>query len=333
MRKILVGFALILVVASIAYLHFRRSKSSLGYAYAGERQVTLYDGTAQVRSPVTTVSFGDRLEILQRSEDHVEVRAASGITGWTTEAELLSTDLWLQAKDLDDSSAKMPVEARGHTRVLANLHIAPGRDTVRIRQLTKGVPLELLTRQVGQVPATPGASQTDEAAGAPPEAKKEDWWLVRAEEPDQTTLAGWVLGRFIELDVPQPLPDYASSAGLRIVGWFELNRMKDSTGTARSQYLLLGARGPEGQPCDFTALRAFTWSNAHQRYETAFVESDVCGKLPVAFSRPAKPGGDLSFSFQNLGDPQPRLYVMRQTVIRRVRREGEMRPKSRKAAH
>ena len=45
-----------------------------------------------------------------------------------------------------------------------------------------------------------------------PRRKKEDWWLVRAHSADQTSMAGWILGRFIDLDVPAPLPDYASSA-------------------------------------------------------------------------------------------------------------------------
>ena len=47
-------------------------------AYAANRQVTLWDTTAQVRSPVATVNFGDRLQILDRFGDEVEVRTAAG---------------------------------------------------------------------------------------------------------------------------------------------------------------------------------------------------------------------------------------------------------------
>src|SRR5277367_6494814 len=47
--------------------------------------------------------------------------------------------------------------------------------------------------------------------------------------------------------------------------------------------------GPEGQPCDFTALRVYTWGKQKERYETAFVESDVCGKFPILKSRAAGP--------------------------------------------
>ena len=113
------------------------------------------------------------------------------------------------------------------------------------------------------------------------QARKEDWWLVRAKTSEKDSVSGWILGRFIELDVPQPLPDYASSAGMRIVSWSELNQVVDASGKSRPQYLLLGAHGPEGQPCDFSMLRVYTWGKQRQRYETAYVESGVCGKLPV----------------------------------------------------
>ena len=65
-------------------------------------------------------------------------------------------------------------------------------------------------------------------------------------------IGGWLLGRFVELDVPQPLADYASSAGMRIVAWTELNRVNAASGKLMPQYLLVGTHGPEGQPCDFT---------------------------------------------------------------------------------
>jgi hypothetical protein len=86
------------------------------------------------------------------------------------------------------------------------------------------------------------------------------------------------------------------------------------------QYLVVGVRGPEGQPCDFTLLRVFTWSQKRQRYETAFVESDVCGQLPVRLVPAAAPGGDASFSFADASDGAPvdRSYRMHQTVVRRV---------------
>jgi hypothetical protein len=142
--------------------------------------------------------------------------------------------------------------------------------------------------------------------------------------PDEATLSGWVLGRFLELDVPAPLPDYASAAGMHIAAWFELNRVADVSGSAKPQYLVVGTRGPEGQPCDFTLLRVYTWSKPRQRYETAFVESNVCGKLPVKIAQAAARGGDVTFGFEDWskGTSAQRTYRMRENVVRRVREAG-----------
>ena len=112
----------------------------LEIAYSGNHLVTVYSTSAQVREPVTTVSFGERLDVLQRFQDQVKVRTADGVVGWVEERDLLSADAWQRMKDMETKAEGMAVEARGHTRVLSNLHFGPGRDTPRIRQLNKDVP-------------------------------------------------------------------------------------------------------------------------------------------------------------------------------------------------
>ena len=365
-RKVLLGSALLLVLVVALYVRFHHSAPPLETAYAGSRTVTLFSTSAQVREPVTTVKFGDRLDVLQRFQNQVKVRTAAGVVGWIEENDLLSTDLWETLKDLEAKSATMPVLARGHTRVLSNLHIEPGRDSPRVRQLNKDIPLELIARQPELVVAAfvshPGSESADDVPApddrkspnrklndrkskgkpdaklganpdAKPEPKKEDWWLVRAHMSDQTILAGWLLGRFVELDVPAPLPDYATSAGMRIVAWTELNRVTSTAGKPMPQYLLLGTHGPEGQPCDFTALRVYTWGKQKERYETAFVESNVCGKFPILKSQTAGPDADLTFTFLDYsnGAADRRTYQMHQTIVRLVKDGNAAKP--RKRAH
>ena len=324
-RKFLLGFTLLAVILGFVYLRTRRPKAPIEVAYAGNREVVVYSTTALVRSPVATLAFGDRVDILQRFQDQVNVRTKGGVTGWVSERELLSADLWQKARDLELKSAQVPVQARGHTKVLSNLRLDPGRDTQRLQQLVKGVSVDVLSRQAVPVPAprSGGGQAQEESAAEPAQAKKEDWLLVRAHTGPNASLSGWLLGRFIDLDVPRPLPDYASSANMRIVGWYELNHVNDVGGKAKPQYLVVGTHGPEGQPCDFTMLRVFTWGSKRERYETAFVESDVCGKLPVNVT-PGTGGRnavDAQFSFVDLGDAssEPRTYVMHQTVVRRLR--------------
>lgn len=330
MRKLLFGSALLLVVCAGLYVRFHHAKRGGEEAYAGNRQVTLWSTTAQVREPVAVVNFGERLDVLQRFQDQVNVRTTAGVAGWINERDLLSADVWQKAKDLETKAATMPVEARGHTKVLTNLHLDPGRETMRIRQLGKGVPVDFLARQATEVPSKRAANADDESTGEPPLAKKEDWWLVRAHMPDQSTFTGWILGRFVGLDIPSPLPDYASSAGMRVIAWFELNRVTDERGNPRVQYLLVGNHGPEGQPCDFTLLRVYTWGIKRARYETAFVESNACGKLPVkvAQSKDTRGGAEVTFSFQDLSSTasKERTYRMQQTVVRRVKDPGETKP-------
>jgi hypothetical protein len=365
-RKVLLGSALLMVLVVALYVRFHHSTPPLETAYAGSRTVTLYSTSAQVREAVATVNFGDRLDVLQRFQNQVKVRTAAGIVGWIEENDLLSADLWETLKDLESKSATMPVVARGHTRVLSNMHIEPGRDSPRVRQLSKDIPLDMMARQPALVvsaslsnsesesadqaasenakpnnrkskdrksSATKSKLQPDANPDAKPEPKKEDWWLVRAHMPDQTILAGWLLGRFVELDVPPPLPDYATSAGMRIVAWTELNRVTSTAGKLMPQYLLLGAHGPEGQPCDFTALRVYTWGKQKERYETAFVESNVCGKFPVLKLQAAGPEGDLTFNFLDYsnGKLERRTYQMHQTIVRLVK-DGNA-PKTSKRTH
>ncbi|HXX72040.1 MAG TPA: SH3 domain-containing protein [Candidatus Acidoferrum sp.] len=340
MRKVLIGFMVVLVVSLTLYIRLRRPSSRREVAYAGNREVTLWSTTAQVREPVATAKYGDRLDVLGRFEDQVQVQTASGSVGWINEADLLSADLWQRANDLEALARKSPVEARGRTRAISNLHVEAGRESPRIRQLSKGLPVDLFERKVVDVPVAPGGAAAEEKNpptgstldGKAPSAKKEDWWLVRAHLPDQTFATGWILGRFVDLDVPAPLPDYASAAAMHIVAWFELNRVMDPSAGSKPQYLVVGSRGPEGQTCDFTMLRVFTWGARKQRYETAYVESDVCGKLPVTLNGPSAPSGDVTFSFEDFSHEavEERKYRMERTVVRRVR-EGES--VSRKRTH
>jgi hypothetical protein len=137
-------------------------------------------------------------------------------------------------------------------------------------------------------------------------------------------IAGWVLARFIEPDLPGPVRDYASSADLHVIAWFELNRVPDGSGGQAPQYLVAGARGGEGQACDFTMLRVYTWSVARKRYETAYVESNLCGHLPIRVSHSAE---GPAFRFAETGDrPGESTYLMRQTEVRRVKEKSSAAP-------
>jgi hypothetical protein len=125
----------------------------------------------------------------------------------------------------------------------------------------------------------------------------------------------------VELDLPEPVREGASSANLRPLAWFELNRVSDPSGD-KPQYLLAAARGPEGQACDFTALRVYTWYGKRSRYETAFIENNLCGQLPVRLGKGPKDEPEFRFHMMD-GDKDERVYRLNQTVVRRIRALGE----------
>jgi hypothetical protein len=64
-------------------------------------------------------------------------------------------------------------------------------------------------------------------------------------------------------------------------------------------------------------LRVYTWGTVRKRYETAYVESDLCGRLPIYISSGAK-GPEFKFSDVDEGGAN-RTYGMYQTSVRRVK--------------
>ena len=108
MRKILIGFVVVAVIAVAAYFRFHHAKPPVEAAYAANREVTVWSTTAQVRSPVATANFGEPLGIMSRYGDQVQVRTATGIVGWVSEHDLLSAEFWQKAKDLDSTASALP---------------------------------------------------------------------------------------------------------------------------------------------------------------------------------------------------------------------------------
>ena len=310
MRRVLIVLAVLVVVLAAAWWALR-PKPALERAYVRNRSVNVWNRVAQVREPVATLRYGDVVEVLERRGENVSVRTAQGDTGWVSERNLMTPELWEKTAALIALARSKTVQARGQTKVLSNLRAEPGRDSPRIVQLSAGIPVEVLARQV--VEFKPSSAEE----GKPEEgARREDWVLVRASDPDVGEVAGWVLGRFIEPALPDPLRNLG--AGIRWMAWFELSRVMDESGE-RGQFLGVGTIGPEGGACDFTLLRVYTWNLTRHRYETAYVESFLCGRLPVSVAAGAK---ETTFSFTNSGrrGEEQRGYVFRQNIVRRVRK-------------
>jgi hypothetical protein len=338
-RRLLIAVPLLCLVALAAWM-FRPKHETLGEAFISERSVTLWSGVAQVRAPMATLHYGERVDVVSRRNDNVKVRTAAGTVGWVDGRNLMDPALWQRSAKLLAQVRPMPVQARGRTKVSTNLRVEPGRTEPRLYQFTRGVPVEIVGRAVADwVQGTDEKDSSNEVE----ETKKEDWFLVRglATRPpgetaaraadtntttqpgDQTVpISGWVIARFIELDLPEAVREGAASANLRALAWFELNRVSDPSGD-KPQYLVAAARGPEGQACDFTALRVYTWYVKKDRYETAFIENDLCGQMPIRLEK--GPKGEPQFRFRVMnGSKEERVYRLIQTVVRRIREGGDV---------
>lgn len=305
-RAFFVVFVLVILVAFLLHrLGLRRPPPEA--AYAGKADLTLWSSTAEVRVPVTTLDYGERVEVLRQEGGEAQVRTASRLVGWVDSRRLLDVPLWREALRLAENAQRMAVEARGHAGVRSNLHIEPGRSSPVVIQIPAGVPVALLSRRTAEAPASTGNT-------------REDWWLVRVPVKNFGKVSGWMLGRFVALDLPEPLPEYESSEGMHIMAWFVLKNIPVSSGAPKPEFLVAASRGEEGQPCDFTLLRVYTWSVVRRQYETAFVESGLCGSLPIEVTPASAPNADAYFRFRNIGArrAEERVYRMRQTEVRRI---------------
>jgi hypothetical protein len=363
MRKWIIGVMLLMLAAGL-YWRLRPKAPVLAEAYAGDSSVTVWNTTAQVRQNVADLHWGDPVQVLAHNGAQDQVRTRQGVVGWVDSHSLLDEEVWQKEKHLASEVHGLPLQAAGHTKVYSNIRIEPGRDAQRVSQFPGNVPVAIFARKTAPAPQEPSAGE----AAAPD--KIEEWLLVYGPSPksaaaegatpdvaDSTALsstaeetdlamgsaepintgerqavppvAGWVLARFIEFDLPETVRDYATSSGVRPIAWFVLNRVPDPSGL-KPQFLVAGSKGAEGQSCDFNMLRVYTWDGAHHRYETAYVESDLCGFLPVHIGKQALTG-DPEFHFKGVsrdGTTEDWLYRMKQTTVRRVR-EGDPLRKSR----
>ena len=342
-RKLLVAVPLLCLVAATAWF-FRPKHEYLGEAYVSERSTTLWSSVAQVREPIDMLHYGDRVDIMARRNDSVKVRTVGGAIGWVDARLLLEPALWQRSVKLLAATKAMLVQARGRTKVQTNLRVDPGRTQARLYQFGRGVPVEVVARTVADWVQVTDERENKEAQ----ESKKEDWFLVRglatrppgeasarSSESNTTTqpgdqtipIAGWVVARFVELDLPEPVREGMASANVRPIAWFELNRVESPSGD-KPQYLVAGTRNSEGQPCDFTVLRVYTWNQKRTRYETAFIENNLCGQMPVRVDK--GPKGEPEFRFRQMNGPkEERVYHLTQTVVRRVREPGDIQTKTR----
>jgi SH3-like domain-containing protein len=308
------------------------------YAYVSAPQVSLRDRVAAVYNKVGLVNNGDKVRVLDRSQNRrfVKVRTNDGKEGWMEQRYLVGEHVFQAFARLAAENRMSAAQATAATRYPVNLHVDPARNSPKLFQLKEGAKIELLKRtstpRSGLKKPQPKKDEEDDdeatkaevkSAGAQPGTGDpndplEDWWLVR----DEQKHAGWMLGRMLDVDIPLEIAQYAE--GQRIVAAFVLNEVPEAEGKDKkiAQYAMLTSEPKDGMPFDFNQFRIFTWNPEKTRYETAYRER-VTGELPfkVEQQRFEKEGTLPTFTVRARdkdGNVQERQYKLNGPIVRRV---------------
>ncbi len=336
MRRIVL-ILLVVLVGVTGYRAWKARQRPMGEGFVTVRALTVWSRVAQVKEPVTKLRNGEHVWILEQRDEWSRVRTEDGKEGWVQNDYLTSRHIYEQFVQLGQKHAADPPQAQGHVRALSNLRTEPGRDGARLFQVDVNEKVEILGRAIvpapyrvgtgpGQPTEAPAGPATAGVTSAEPTANNEEWYLVRSPgtpelgTPGEIPEIGWIYGRLLAFDPPEELLDYAEEK--RFVGWFVLNHVKDPVQGPKNQYLVLAfplRRDGEGEPCDFTQMRIFTWNIRAHRYETAFRQGNICGQYPARVLG-SDPMPSFAVTFADLRNPaRERTYQLRQTVVRRVK--------------
>lgn len=257
---------MLVVTGGVAYYRFAlRSRVSLeDSAYVLADSLPVMDAPAEVRLVVGELKKGARVNVLGRTRNWARVRLGDGRTGWVEARGLLDSQFYEAGQRLLDGLAGVPAQATGHPSLPVNLRLEPSRDAPQLALLDQKQSVEIFGRRLVDRPA----ELDHRTSGTSP---REAWYLVRT-----GSQAGWVLGRLVSLNIPEPISMYAQD--VNVVAWLALNAVEDG-GKQVPQYLLADRIGT--QDFDFNHVRVLTWWKKRRAYATAYRESNLNGHFPV----------------------------------------------------
>jgi len=320
--KLTIVLLTVVAVAGSAYYFcvYRPGRAGrVEVAYVLPTNVKLVDTPAEVRIAMGSLKSGDRVEIIKRTQNWAQVRTSDNLTGWVENKDLLDSQTYQGGQELLRDEHKIPVQADGHTSGVVNLRLEPSRDAAQLAQLPGNQRVQIFGRQVVDRPAPDGQPSAPKVRDA--------WYLINAD-----ARAGWVLGRFIALDIPASLAQYAE--GTNLVAWVILKTVEDA-GQQVPEFVVAGRLGT--QDADFSQIRVFTWWVKNHRYVTAYVESGLNGYFPV---RTSEVNGVPYFRLRLIddqGQKYQKVYALFDTITRAVGTvpgwESEAMPMSPAALH
>ncbi len=301
--KVLFVFLLIVSGGAAYYFYVYRPAHSLPpeMAYVLPAAVAVVDSPAEVRLPVEVLKNGDAVRVLARIPNWARVRTPDGRSGWIEVKNLFDAETHEVGQRLLKQLETIPPQAVGHTYGEANLRIEPSRDASLLAQFAGGQKIEIFGRRLIE-----RAQKVGETAESRSELPPRDaWYLVRAE-----SRAGWLIGRFVVLDIPEEISTYAQN--INLVAWLVLKRVQDGPRKV-PQYLVADRIGE--QNFDFNHIRVFTWWTSRHKYVTTYVESNFNGYFPI---RVTHRGNDCYFVLRLVdqrGRKMQKVYGLVETAV------------------
>jgi hypothetical protein len=341
---------LLLMLATPACRNGEPRAAAIGEAYAGPATLALRRDIPLQAPVVATVRHGERLEIVQRRRRFLKVRAPGGAEGWIEDHLLLSSDEIAALQEVERRALTLPSQGVASTYDQLNVHTEPNRPSPSFLQVQEGEKVDVVAHVSAprtpperkpliaprpktppparkraeskyplppMPPAPPPPPNWKELSKTPPEVQQEiaesraanaapleDWSLVRNAKGE----SGWVLSRRLYMAIPDDVAQYAE--GHRITSYFALSDVRDGGAVKHNWLWTTIASGDH--PYDFDSFRVFTWSLRRHRYETAYIQRNVEGYLPVL----ARPGGFSICLVNRSGARMRRDYSFIVTTVR-----------------
>lgn len=258
------------IAIGVACYHFvyksGRNQHEVELAYVLPQALPVFDTTAVIRTTIATLRSGQPVRVTERIGDWAHIALGDGREGWVKQKDLMNAATYKRGQALFEHLNNMQVQAAGHADDEINLHLYPLRDAPTLAEFSANQLLEVYGRRLVGRPPQPGSP-----AGA---ATRDVWYLVRG-----GGRAGWMLGRFVDLDPPKSLAAYAE--GINMVAWLVLDTVSDGSQQV-PQYLVADRIGT--RDFDFNHIRVFTWWVKRHKYVTAYRESNLDGYFPITIT-------------------------------------------------
>lgn len=121
---------------------------AIATAFAGPVSLPLRAEVNPKSKTVSTVSHGDKLEVLQVRRRFVRVRGPKGEEGWTEVRNLLGPEQMDALNELAVRAAKLPSQGAATVYTPLNIHTEPNRVSTSFYRITEGVKVDVVGHQL-----------------------------------------------------------------------------------------------------------------------------------------------------------------------------------------